>query len=196
MFPTTVASVKGGGGGGPTVAAFTTLVGTDSGGSIFGFWSQNPSYFVSGDPSLGSEILAAVSIPGVILPAGHSVVSAVLRLQVLDAVPTPATRAGEIYAQEGVSPPAIDGGNLPAVWTATSARTSIPAGSLATVGIKDYDVTALVQEVITDGGWVSGGRMNFAMPMLGAVVFGEYFQFTTGGDPVGAGRLTLTTAPP
>lgn len=190
MFPTMV-------GGSPAPPTeFTTLAAADYGGSLYGFWSSGNTYFASGDLGGDTEIVAAVSLQGVVVPDGHAVDSAMLRLYALSASPTPATIAAEIYAQESASPAAISVGNLPETWVKTAARTSIPGGALATLGYKDFDVTALVQEVIADAGWVSGRRMNFGIQRIGAHVLDENLRWQAPSGPTSAARLTLITETP
>lgn len=184
MFPTTV----GGGSKSPSSGTFTTTAINDYGQEAPGFWQVGNSNFYSGSNG-ADEVIAAVSIRNVTVPVGKTVSSAILRMEVSDVDPIP-SHEHRIYAQKVAAPAAISGSNLPSTWTSTTAFTPVAAGE-SNVGVRTYNVLALVQEIIA-AGWIDGGRMNFKFPWVGAPGASDYILWQAPSGNATAAYLDLT----
>lgn len=184
MFPTTV----GGGAKSPSSGTFTTLVLPDYGHEVVGFWSTGNGSFYSGSDG-ANTVIAAVSIRNVTVPVGKTVASAFLRMEVVDAAPL-SSHEHRIYAQKVAAPAAISGSNLPSTWASTTAFTAVATGG-SNVGVRTYNVLALVQEIIA-AGWIDGGRMNFKLPWVGVPALDEYILWAAPSGNATAAYLDLT----
>ena len=184
MFPTTV----GGGSKSPSSGTFTTLVISDYGQEAPGFWQVGNSNFYSGSNG-ADNVTAAVSIRNVTVPVGKTVSSAILRMEVFDVDPIP-SHEHRIYAQKVAAPAAISITNLPSTWASTTAFTAVATGG-SDVGVRSYNVLALVQEIIA-AGWIDGGRMNFKLPWVGAPGATEYILWQAPSGNATAAYLDLT----
>lgn len=184
MFPTTV----GGGVKSPSSGTFTTLAVPDFGQEAPGFWQTGNANFYSGSNG-ADDVIAAVSIRNVTVPVGKTVASALLRMEVNSAEPTP-SHEHRIYAQKVAAPAAISGSNLPSTWASTTAFTAVATGG-SNAGVRTYNVLALVQEIIA-AGWIDGGRMNFKLPWVGAPALDEYILWIAPSGNATAAYLDLT----
>ena len=136
------------------------------------------------------EVVAGMRFRNIAVAQGDAINSATLTLNITTINGSPDT---DIYgvdvddAAEWSNP-----GNLPSAATKTTANTNFaPTGT----GIEVIDVTAIVQEIVNRGGWVSGNDMAFVTSDNVGVATNTWAaeDFNAGGG--NEARLTITLVP-
>jgi len=103
---------------------------------------------------------------------------------------------GTLYGVDEDNAAGLDGGSRkPSALTKTSASASLPAPT--STGIKAYDVTSIVQEIVNRAGWASGNSMAFVAIGTGTTNGETNFEdFANAGTDEALLEITLAGAGP
>lgn len=107
------------------------------------------------------EVIGAVSLAGVNIPAGSTIVSAVLTISRMNLGGPDGTAV--VVAEDADDPAIPSGGHLPSEWSVTSESVSF---ALLPPGLVNLDVTATLQKVVSRPGF-AGERVNLRFRVQG-----------------------------
>jgi hypothetical protein len=136
----------------------------------------------------GGVDAAAARFESVPIPQGSVIVSATLEWTVTQAVS--AAAIATLFGYDTNNAPALSISGNPYLWAPTSA--SVPGLVYTTTGDKTQNVTAIIQEIISRAGWVSGNALTlYVNPTTGVYGFLESCQ-----TPNTDATITVIWTPP
>jgi|SRR3990172_1928922 len=128
----------------------------------FGYF---PNVFTFGNTDGTGKYYFGASFDSVTVPQGTTILSATLDFTILLVTGTDDVDT-DIHAEKSTSSALVSAANLPESWVSTTATYDFQ--NTEGTGVKSLDVKAIVQEIVNQGAWASGGRINIAFIAGGA----------------------------
>lgn len=154
-------------------------------------WAANGTKMAFGRGGGGALYHPGIRFTSIAVDQGATITSATLTIKARTS--SGVGGAGTIFARAADNPPNFDSSNPPQSVSRTTASTAVAASTAQDV--RNYDVTAIVQEIVNRAGWASGNALATAWVGTGTTGNFTYFEaYEYAGSDQASLSITYTAA--